>query len=158
MAVVRRATRVAATLLALLTCVAFVFSLYFQVIVSHTAGSETRLCGLWSGSLAFVPEHRVPWLGPGFDAEVLAYSSRKDLSGKAIPREGVKWWFQVKRVKGGAVVEVPLWSIALVWTSLALLTRRGRKRAPGECAQCGYDLKGVAGRCPECGSVAGAPP
>jgi hypothetical protein len=51
---------------------------------------------------------------------------------------------------------VPLWlptlalAIAPVW--LARHPWRRRRRAPGLCPGCGYDLRGTPERCPECGT------
>ena len=36
--------------------------------------------------------------------------------------------------------------------------RLGRRRQPGTCAECGYDLRVTPGRCPECGTAAVARP
>ena len=36
-----------------------------------------------------------------------------------------------------------------LWNSIE--SPRYRRMARGECAQCGYDLRGVEGVCPECG-------
>ena len=36
----------------------------------------------------------------------------------------------------------------------SLLYRRLRRRPPGLCPRCGYDLRATPGRCPECGAVA----
>ena len=42
--------------------------------------------------------------------------------------------------------------LILISTHLSVLTRR-KKRTPGLCAHCGYNLYGnVSGRCPECGA------
>lgn len=52
---------------------------------------------------------------------------------------------------------VPYWAIALLLTPLLALApvramkRRWRRRR-GLCADCGYDLRASAGRCPECGT------
>jgi hypothetical protein len=40
-----------------------------------------------------------------------------------------------------------------VWSGAAALRGRARRRR-GACAQCGYDLKGTGGTCPECGAGA----
>ena len=34
---------------------------------------------------------------------------------------------------------------------------RGRRRRPGFCPSCGYDLRATPGRCPECGTAAPLP-
>jgi len=54
----------------------------------------------------------------------------------------VPWWF-VETVFSIA----PIWSISR-W-------KRNRRRLPGKCRICGYDLRGTPNRCPECGTVAG---
>ena len=45
---------------------------------------------------------------------------------------------------------VPL-AAASVW-SVTTYRRRRAWAAPGRCRQCGYDLRGTAGPCPECGT------
>ena len=62
---------------------------------------------------------------------------------------------------GDSLLVVSLWipiavvSLAFVISSPALLLRwmRSKRREPGVCSQCGYDLRGqVKPRCPECGT------
>jgi len=75
------------------------------------------------------PEHEVRFLG----AEI---------------RSGKVLFFYVRDVT------VPIWMLVVVFGigPLAWLVRRWRRRGPGFCAGCGYDLRATPGRCPECGA------
>jgi hypothetical protein len=58
---------------------------------------------------------------------------------------------------GGIECSIPLWSVALITLPGTLLcaravVRRLRRRRPGTCANCGYDLRATPDRCPECGT------
>lgn len=79
---------------------------------------------------------------------------------------GTKWtaagWLSFACVPNanGIVIRVPHWFILLL--SVLMFTRgfyrsrvlRHRKRQ-GLCLNCGYDLRGSTGRCPECGTAIG---
>jgi hypothetical protein len=53
---------------------------------------------------------------------------------------------------------IPYWALMLVLACLPALAirkalRSRRRRQPGLCPACGYDLRATPGRCPECGAV-----
>ena len=53
---------------------------------------------------------------------------------------------------------IPLWTFAVssgvpLAIVVAIRARQKRRRATGQCANCGYDLRGSPDRCPECGTV-----
>jgi hypothetical protein len=54
-------------------------------------------------------------------------------------------------------VQVPQWALiappVAITMGLVVLLRR-RRRSPGHCRTCGYDLRGTPDRCPECGTPA----
>ena len=55
-------------------------------------------------------------------------------------------------IQGGTYLScgtVGLYPAALAWILLWIVSRR---RAPGTCSRCGYDLRQVVERCPECGT------
>ena len=55
------------------------------------------------------------------------------------------------------LLAVPAWAVLLVTSALPAAwlvnTVRRRRRVPGLCASCAYDLRATPERCPECGSV-----
>lgn len=66
-----------------------------------------------------------------------------------------KTWNATFRVEHG--LPLLLTGIAPAWWLLGVRRRaRTRRIAVGRCATCGYDLRGSPGRCPECGTPAGA--
>jgi hypothetical protein len=59
------------------------------------------------------------------------------------------------------IVAIPLWFIVAVTGAVPVAwliggARRRRRVRENRCLNCGYDLRASAGRCPECGTTAGA--
>ena len=77
-----------------------------------------------------------------------------------------EWWFHYHRLSRAGetitLVFIPVWAlVVLTAVPTAWLWCRDRRRAPGLCIKCGYDLRGTDHKvCPECGapSVRGEAP
>jgi hypothetical protein len=78
-----------------------------------------------------------------------------DGSPRGIPGVAVVWqtspWLGEWHTKAIAVHWAWLTAISCIVPIVILL--RGRRRLPGLCAHCGYDLRATPERCPECGLV-----
>jgi hypothetical protein len=60
---------------------------------------------------------------------------------------------------------VPVWVVVAATAPLPLFrglqlvrARRAKRRRPGVCPACGYDLRATPGRCPECGTMSPVAP
>ena len=58
---------------------------------------------------------------------------------------------------GGEYFYINWWWVIAVTSVLPIVRHRwlplGRRRQPGRCPKCNYDLRATPDRCPECGSV-----
>ena len=72
-------------------------------------------------------------------------------------RYRVHWLFVFHTAPGVSEILFPLWAPFLAAAlPTAYAWYRCRRRPPGHCPKCGYDLAGnTAGVCPECGKSAG---
>jgi hypothetical protein len=63
---------------------------------------------------------------------------------------------QTQDAVGFTEIAVPWWLACLFFavTPGTWLLRRRRRRFPGTCLKCGYDLRATPHRCPECGTTA----
>ncbi len=140
------------TVLTVLLFVVWVVSAWWQVPLRQ--GGSRGAYGVGAGQLLVTWPMRTqpPSGGMRVEAIELRFS-------------GFNWWFASSRlsvvVKGTTLhlVAVPIWTLALAaGVPSAWLWYRDRRRAPGLCITCSYDLRGnESGVCPECGSEAPVP-
>lgn len=107
--------------------------------------TEGRLSVVWEEPWSLPPEY-----GTGFWTW-----------GDQYPEGRLKWWVDTHMIADGTGrqltgAEIPIWFFSLM-TGLAStwLFWRDRRKQPGLCINCGYDLRGADHAvCPECGAAA----
>ena len=117
--------------------------------------------------VTFTPDQRLPATG-----QPHPYLLRRDAGGQFL---GIEWTRDSQVIldrqsptglgHGGRcwMFRLPLWwplalslPLPTLWLGLALRNRR--RKPPGLCPACGYDLRAAPDRCPECGAPAPARP
>jgi hypothetical protein len=77
--------------------------------------------------------------------------------------EPIDWRLDFHRYPSWMFVKVPLWipfTLSAAGAAAMFILPRLRRPGPGQCARCGYDLRGLAAdaACPECGRPRRPPP
>jgi hypothetical protein len=119
--------------------------------VSYTARSfpqYQRTVGVWRGMIHITAERSLV---------VRYHHVEEGLSTFAVRDPGWEPWFKTEEYQMGPFrhryLALPLWPLWLIVAAPTLwLWWLDRRRPPGSCPRCGYDLSGVPGGvCPECG-------
>lgn len=170
----RRRLLTIASALSMLLCVAMVV-LWVQSYLSYLAigywfvnGSDGHDHGYFLGSsrsrLLLVADHPT---SPALAPPSRFYFIRKDVdsysppwlwdsSPRRISCAGFSYEVRLTKNYPGSAIFVPYWFLLVLLLSpvWVRLKRALKRRAPGICVCCGYDLRATPDRCPECGAVA----
>jgi hypothetical protein len=159
---------VASLLLCVAVVVLWVRSGWVEYRGAFTAGSEhARPTTLGTGAarrgLVFLFIRGPSGWERGFDgststSDPSAYDDFADADRKASVA-GFRFYEYADSATAVSVVNIPYWFATLVTSAAPALWvwggSKGRRRHPGHCPACGYDLRASPGRCPECGTSSG---
>jgi hypothetical protein len=105
-------------------------------------GFDLRRRRLVAAAVSYVPSA----IGLGWITVMWAYNT------------GVGSWLPAIQLATGPAVSAILLGHEAQARVRAALDRRRRRDGADPCPRCGYDLRATPGRCPECGTIAPAPP
>jgi hypothetical protein len=129
-----------------------------QVIVRHCALVGFVLSGVIALLFAFSVWYTFGYLGRA--GGVMATSGLLLITTDSVSPGGLQVWAHASRAlywlpsTSGPFVTIPLWPLFVAaFIPSAIGWRRSRRRRPGHCRKCRYDLTGnLSGICPECGT------
>ena len=115
---------------------------------------------VWLRARIADPAGHVVMIGSGEVDFLWGFSTRSHadrwLSGvERVNHEPLTWWFGMARIGPTGAAWIPIWSIAAAAALLAAGLCFLARPIPGQCAGCGYNLRGLAkgAVCPECGNA-----
>lgn len=149
----RRIVFIVALVLVMLLASLFAVSLFALGYVSHTTAVKRRQLVLYPGRVMYMLGDPLRGNGPGFDADLGWWPTSTAPNGQSMGPGPVYWWFTYSSGTRGWLMEVPIWSFAVPLLAMAWFARPRKRSLPGHCNGCGYDLRGLAGTCPECGAL-----
>lgn len=156
----RKRAKITGLVLCVLMLALWVFSVMFGAYYVPPRGQwSISMINMGSGQIFFIAG-RVPDAGPSRWACFRMYPGWKDLLAKMPWTEfaytflGFRLPGKVRKPFGG--VRIPVWLLVVaVGLPTAFLWWRDRRREPGHCQECDYDLTGnESGVCSECGTKA----
>jgi hypothetical protein len=140
----------------------------------HAGGASGHVVVSGGGQLAFVLRTDVKPESPAYERspDDLPFADAREyveprclgpLGGRSYEALGVLLCYGPVDTYGSffVVAVIPYWGLLVLGALLPVLRSRlllrRRRRPPGACPACGYDLRATPDRCPECGTVPTAP-
>jgi len=146
------------SLLFIVTVALWARSYWMGYFITHVGHRWDRSVSADFGKLIFDDMYYPPDNYPSFDRGTPTWGCG---ASTAIDWPDWRWatlGFDVERPEAGVqeiIVVIPLWAVVALTAILPgiwLRARWNRRFGLGRCARCGYDLRGITDRCPECGT------
>jgi hypothetical protein len=154
--ITRRRVKWVGVALCLLVLGVYVNSNWYAVAVSKSGTQTTAQARINFGRLTY---EWVKTTEPGFTPRAYFHYGRQFGSGIVLGFEG--HWHRKPNgpIESALLITIPLWlPLLLIAAPTAWLWRTDRRAKPWQCANCRYDLRGLASQsqpttCPECGTT-----